>query len=321
MYGRLARYVLGVMALGASLAMVTVDFADARAGRGGSSGSRGSNTYSAPPATNTAPKPAAPIEKSITQPGKMNPGATAGAATAGKAAAATGAASRFGGMKGILMGGLIGFALASLLGPGMLASILGSVLWFGLLALLAVLVVGFIRSRMGGKPALAQATAGPGVGQASQNTAYRSAAGGLGGAAAALTIQQDDFSSFERLLGEIQDAYGRGDVNALGERASPEMTSYFAHELEDNRRQGVRNEVSGAKLLQGDLAESWREGNMEYATVAMRYALIDATVEAQTGKVVSGSRTQPMEVTEVWTFCRPASGSASQWELSAIQQA
>lgn len=322
MYGRLARYILGVVALGASLAMVTTDFADARAGRGGSAGSRGSNTYSAPPTTNTAPKAAAPIEKSMTQPGKANPGAAAGAATAGKAAAATSAASRFGGWKGILMGGLIGFALASFLGPGALASILGGMLWFGLLALLAFLVVGFVRNRMGGKPALAQAGAAGGVSQQPDNAAYRTAMGGVGGAGApALQIQQDDFNAFERLLGEIQTAYGRGDVDALGVRATPEMTSYFAHELEDNRRNGVRNELSGVKLLQGDLAESWREGTFEYATVAMRYAIVDAVVEVKSGNVVSGSRTQPQEVTEVWTFTRPTNGTAQQWELSAIQQA
>ena len=99
------------------------------------------------------------------------------------------------------------------------------------------------------------------------------------------------------------------------------MLSYFAEELDTNAKKGVRNEVSQAKLLQGDLAEAWREADGEYATVAMRYSLIDATVEAASGRVVSGSTTTPEEVTEVWTFRRPGNGTARQWELSAIQQA
>jgi predicted lipid-binding transport protein (Tim44 family) len=37
--------------------------------------------------------------------------------------------------------------------------------------------------------------------------------------------------------------------------------------------------------------------------------------------VVSGSTTQPEEVTEVWTFRRPRGGTARDWKLSAIQQA
>jgi hypothetical protein len=34
------------------------------------------------------------------------------------------------------------------------------------------------------------------------------------------------------------------------------------------------------KLLQGDLAEAWREGDTDYATVAMKFALKDSTVES-----------------------------------------
>jgi predicted lipid-binding transport protein (Tim44 family) len=97
------------------------------------------------------------------------------------------------------------------------------------------------------------------------------------------------------------------------------MLSYFAQELEANKRKGFRNEVSEPKLLQGDLAEAWREGGNEYATVAMRFSLLDATVDGS-GRVISGSWTAPQEVTEIWTFRRPQGGTVRQWELSAIQQ-
>jgi predicted lipid-binding transport protein (Tim44 family) len=97
------------------------------------------------------------------------------------------------------------------------------------------------------------------------------------------------------------------------------MLSNFMQDLEADRRKGLRNEVSGPKLLQGDLAEAWREGTVEYATVAMRFSLLDAKVDS-TGRVVEGSRTVPQEVTEIWTFRRPHGGPSDQWELSAIQQ-
>ena len=57
------------------------------------------------------------------------------------------------------------------------------------------------------------------------------------------------------------------------------------------------------KLLQGDLAEAWREGETDYATVAMRFALVDKTLERASGRVVEGSDT-PTEATEIWTFAR-----------------
>ena len=299
------------------LAMMTVaclallaDIADARPAGGRSVGSRGAKTFTAPPATNTAPKAAAPIEKSMTQPGKS---------TAAQGAAAQ--PSRFG-WRSLLLGGLIGAGLASLFGMGALANVLGFLLQAALIGgviYLIYLAFLFFRNRGVQQPALATATAG--ARQTPRNANYRDAASALGGAGSALTIGPDDYDAFERLLGEIQAAYGRNDLRVLGDHATPEMLSYFAEELDANAKKGVRNELSQPKLLQGDLAEAWREADGEYATVAMRYSVIDATVEAASGRVVSGSTTVPQEVTEVWTFRRPGNGTTRQWELSAIQQA
>ena len=94
------------------------------------------------------------------------------------------------------------------------------------------------------------------------------------------------------------------------------MVSYFSRDLEANRARNVVNKVSATKLLQGDLAEAWREGDTDFASVAMRFSMIDKTLDRATGRLVEGSE-QPAEVTEVWTFLRPRGAN---WELSAIQQ-
>ena len=98
---------------------------------------------------------------------------------------------------------------------------------------------------------------------------------------------------------------------------TPEMLSYYAEELSENASRGVVNQLSDVKLLQGDLAEAWREGDKEYASVAMRYSLIDRYVDRATGKAADGNDA-PQEATEVWTFTRARGGN---WLLSAIQQA
>jgi predicted lipid-binding transport protein (Tim44 family) len=94
------------------------------------------------------------------------------------------------------------------------------------------------------------------------------------------------------------------------------MESYFTADLADNAAKGLVNKVTDVKLLQGDLAEAWHEGSDDYATVAMRFSLVDKTIEKATGRVVEGSD-QPIEATELWTFVRPNNSS---WMLSAIQQ-
>ena len=72
--------------------------------------------------------------------------------------------------------------------------------------------------------------------------------------------------------------------------------------------------VSDVKLLQGDLSEAWREGDSEYATVAMRFSLKDEMFDRESGRLVESG---PDQATEVWTFMRRRGGH---WLLSAIQQ-
>jgi predicted lipid-binding transport protein (Tim44 family) len=128
-----------------------------------------------------------------------------------------------------------------------------------------------------------------------------------------LTVAKSDYDAFERLLGDIQAAYSAEDLSAL--RATPEMMSYFSEQLAGNASRGLINRVTDVKLLQGDLAEAWREGDTDYATVAMKFALKDSMVERASGRTVEGG--ERSEVTELWTFMRARGGN---WLLSAIQQ-
>jgi len=88
--------------------------------------------------------------------------------------------------------------------------------------------------------------------------------------------RQLDYSPFERLLGDIQTAYSAEDLSALRAMVTPEMLSYFSEELAANASHGLINRVTEIKLLQGDLAEAWREARGDYATVA------------ETAKVIGG---------------------------------
>jgi len=71
------------------------------------------------------------------------------------------------------------------------------------------------------------------------------------------------------------------------------------------------------EVRRGDLAEAWRQGDDDYATVAMRYSIVERTLDRASGGMVDGD-TNPQEATELWTFRRTLGG---QWVLSAVQQA
>ncbi len=305
-----------VMAVAMPLAITVSSSVDARPGGGGGFGSRGSKTWSAPPTTRTAPNAAQPMQRSITQPGT----------TAPKAAPATGGLLNRPGLLGGLAAGFLGAGLLGMLfggglfsGLGGLSSIIGLVLQIGLIYLVVRLAMSWWKRR--NAPAFANASAAPGPApmqdQGPMANARSGFGFGLGGGSndAPLEIKPDDYDAFERLLGEVQTAWSNEDIGKLHTLATPEMVSYFTEDLNANKERGVINKVSDIKLLQGDLAEAWREGSTDYATVALRYGLIDKTVERASGKIVEGSDT-PQEVTDVWTFVRRP---GSQWELSAIQ--
>ena len=284
--------------------------AEARAGGGGSFGSRGSMTWSAPPTTRTAPSSAAPMERSMT-PNNPSPGL-------GAAAPAYGYGARSGFMSG-LMGGLIGAGLGGLLlGHGFFGGMMGfgGFLGFLLQIFLIVLVVRFlIRLFRGQSPAFA---GGPGF-FARGGPPGPAPMGGFGGSAGPPPIQigPQDYQAFEQLLQAIQTAWSRQDMNALRGLATPEMLSYFGEQLAEQASRGVRNEVTDVRLLQGDLSQAWREGNREYATVAMRFSMLDVTRDTA-GRIVDGSPNEHVSATELWTFVRAPGG---RWILSAIQQA
>ena len=305
-----ARGIVQTIAVILSLAlpvMLAVSSADARVGGGISSGSRGGRSFSAPPSTSTAPGAAQPFNRTMTAPGT--------AAPAGGGFFNRPGMGLFGGLAaGFLGAGLLGMLFGGGMfgGLGGLSSILGLILQIGLIVMVVRLAMSWWQRRHETASAYAGASAGPGA-----PSSFRTGTGfGLGSGSAPLEIIPSDYEAFERLLGEIQAAWSSEDVGKLRTLATPEMVSYFTGDLDANKARNQINKTSGVKLLQGDLAEAWREGDTDFASVAMRFSLIDKTIDRTTGQLVAGSEA-PSEVTEVWTFLRPRGAG---WELSAIQQ-
>jgi predicted lipid-binding transport protein (Tim44 family) len=286
--------------------------ADARAGAGGSFGSRGGYTYSAPPITRTAPYSAQPIQRSLT-PATPSP-------SYGSGYASPGYRPGFGGFGSGLLGGLLGVGLGSLLfghgfGFGGFFGFFGFVLR---IVLIVLIVRWLIRLFRGASPAFAGAPGWFSRGPAGSAPGPRPMP--LGGGTAVpppLAIGPADYQQFEQILYAVQSAWSRHDLEALRNLCTPEMVSFFAEQLADQASRGIRNTVTDVRLVQGDLAQAWTEHGRDYATVAMRFSMIDVTREAN-GRIVDGSPNEHVTATELWTFVRVSGG---RWLLSAIQQA
>ncbi len=342
-----------LLALFAVFALVVLpSIADARFKRG-SFGSRGLKTFSSPRATPTAPRRVRPLQQTRTPRSALNanrattrPGMFGGLSKGGFMAGLLGAG---------LLGALFGYGLSG--GLGGIGAFLGLLLQIALLAFAAMLLFSWLRKR--NQPAMARSTpysrdprdprpdhgesrmgrsalggsgtggsglggsglgaSGPGSESAPGRDDATGHAGRFGSQTKPLATKDEDFEMFERLLTEVQEAYAREDMGKLRRIATGEMCDYLQEDIEENQRQGQASRISGVKLLQGDLSEAWTERDAEYATVAMRFSLSDALVDRKTGQVLDGSLTEPVEMTEIWTFTRQPGGSARDWLLAAVQ--
>ncbi len=246
------------------------------------------STFSAPPATPTAPT-AAPIQRSITQ--------TDSAAPIGQSMRPGLGGGLFSGLVGGFLGaGLFGLLFGQGLFGGMagFASIIGLLLQVMLVVLVARLIFAWWQRRNMLMPAYAAAQ--PAIGHGF---------GGLSGMIGAANARP----ARETLT------IAKKNLSTLRAKLTPEMVSYFSEQLAANASRGLINHVDDVKLLQGDLAEAWHEGGADYATVAMKFLLRDSIVERASGRTIEGG--EQSIVTEVWTFMR---ARGSDWLLSAIQQ-
>ncbi|MDW9545630.1 hypothetical protein GOA55_26175 [Sinorhizobium meliloti] len=324
--------VMAIAAIGLASVLTLADVADARRA-GGGFGSRGSRTFSTPPVTRTAP---APIDRTMTPRQNAQPSTSTNPAAQNRTTnARPGFFSGFGGsmIGGLMMGGLIGMLLGHGIGGGI--GFLGLLLQVGLGVLLISLAMRFFGRNQrpaysapsasgrsspatAGSPSFRIPRIGEGTGGAgAASLATRSsAAAPASGNGDEITVGQEDLDRFEAMLRDVQAAYGAEDYAALRRLTTPEAMSYLAEELSDNATKGLKNEVRDVHLVQGDLAEAWKENGSDYATVAMRYESVDVVRDRATGRVVSGDADRPTEAVEIWTFQRKP---GADWQVSAIQ--
>jgi predicted lipid-binding transport protein (Tim44 family) len=299
--------------------------AEARAGGsvgGGSSsmGSRGSRTYennNAQPLSRSAtPLPQTPRAPGFA-PATPSPAYAGGGSFFQRHPFLTGLA---GGMIGSWLFGHTGWAADG--AGGSAGSMLGTLLMFLIIGLLIYFAVRLFRGRA--------LSGGWGSGGWGNNrppgplprSAGAAAAPALRDRGRDINLSDVDLGAFQRIHAGVQEAWSAGDLGHLRRLMTPEMLGYFSEELTRSASQGVQNIVSDVELVKGELAESWEEGDLQYATAYLRWRALDYVIllgrsPGDPDYLVSGNPGTPVESEEVWTFVRRR---GADWLLSAIQQ-
>jgi predicted lipid-binding transport protein (Tim44 family) len=320
------RFIVRMTALLSIMTLVAITIPEdtwARAGGGGSMGSRGSRSFSSPSRSYSAPAPSpSPTAQPQPTPAPMAQPAPAGGFMRSLA----------GGLVGGLLGGML-FRSLGFAGNGE-----GFGGGFGmtdllLLAGIAYLIFWFIRRKRAAQEA-------PAMGYASQMSADT---GGWGAPAATLdspsaSSQQDlerglghirqmdttfDVAAFREtctdLFFKIQAAWMHRDLEKLRPLMTEEMQEAFGKQIDAAKAKRQINKLENITVRSVEPTEAWQEQGKDYVTVRFLANLLDYTVDETTGKVVDGSDSAPVKFEEYWTWAR--SVGSNPWRLSAINQA
>ena len=319
---RWARSGLVLFSLFFLLSVLEID-AWARAGGGGSFGSRGSRSFTAPRST-PAPTPSSPSQGSR----QLNTPPAA-------APSPLGGGGFLRGMAGGLVGGMLGGMLFRSLGFAGGANGTGGGIGFMDIILIGALLYGiywFIKRRR------SQATVG---------TSYRdslTAGTGAEQTAPALTAYEPETTENDMETGlrhirqmdprfdeksftdscmdhffKVQGAWANRDMSGIRNLLTDEMNKTLQGEADRLRAAQQVNRLENIAVRSVEITELWQEKGEDFSTVLIYANLLDYTTDERTGQIVSGSRTEPVKFQEFWTFTRPVGDHP--WKLSAIHQA
>ena len=307
---------IGLLALVGLSELVLENYAEARAGGGGSGGFRGSRSFQAP-SRPTQPSPSQPRRETAPpqQPGPMAP-------------------QPGGFMRGIgtaIIGGFLGSMLFSGLanaGVGGLGGLGGS--GFGMIEILLLAGAGYFLYRKFRSPAVAAGYSSMQY-QGTQDYVPQYAPVQESPAAdhaidyRSLTMMDRNFDPNQFLktaqdtFFKVQGAWNKQDIVALNALCGSELMKTWEQEIEKLRARGQQNKMEHIALRHSQITEAWTENGEDYITVRLLANLLDYTVDAKSGALVTGSNSEPVEFEEYWTFTRPVGPNS--WKLGAVQQA
>jgi predicted lipid-binding transport protein (Tim44 family) len=316
---RWARSGLVLFSLFFLLSVLEID-AWARAGGGGSFGSRGSRTYTAPRSA-PAPAPSGPSQgaRQFNTPAAPSP---------------LGGGGFLRSMAGGLVGGMLGAMLFRSLGFAGGAGGTGGGIGLMDIVLIGALLYGiywFIKRR---RRLAAEGT-----------TSYRdSLTTGAGQTAAPMTAYEQETRESDTETGlrhirqmdprfdeksftdgcmdqffKIQGAWAGRDMSGVRNLLTDEMNKTLQGEADRLRAAQQVNRLENIAVRSVEITEIWQEKGEDFITVQIYANLLDYTTDERTGQIVSGNRTEPVKFREYWTFARPVGDHP--WLLSAIHQA
>ena len=121
------------------------------------------------------------------------------------------------------------------------------------------------------------------------------------------------------LFFKVQAAWANRDLEPIRTILTPQMSTQLGADVMRLKTERKINRLDNIAVRSIELTEAWQEQGQDYVTVRFLANLLDYTVDEVTAQVVDGSRTDPVKFEEYWTVTRPV--GPNPWALTAINQA
>jgi predicted lipid-binding transport protein (Tim44 family) len=121
------------------------------------------------------------------------------------------------------------------------------------------------------------------------------------------------------LFFKIQGAWANRDMSSVRNLLTDEAFRYLQDGVDRLKSQKRINRLENIAVRSVDITEAWQESGTDFITARIYANLLDYDVDEASGRVVEGSKTEPVKFEEYWTFSRPV--GRNPWQLAAIQQA
>lgn len=116
----------------------------------------------------------------------------------------------------------------------------------------------------------------------------------------------------------IVTAFAQGDTKALRPLLNDQVYGNFAGAIEERNRNKQRHETTLVGILSADIVGAELKGDEAQVTVKFVSQQINVTKD-QEGRIVDGDPSEVANITDVWTFARPAKSRDPNWALIATE--
>ncbi len=122
----------------------------------------------------------------------------------------------------------------------------------------------------------------------------------------------------EDIFFKIQGAWTKRDLSSVRHLLAPEMFDIFQKDVDKLLSQKQINRLENIAVREVEIVDAGQDRGEEFITVKFYANLLDYVTDETTGRVISGSTSDPVKFIEYWTFSRNV--GQTNWVLAGITQ-